>query len=249
PHKPTIVISQDGNDQRVATTAQSFIASHSDLTLQHWNHPQPPPSKAPNGYYKLAQHFGWAFSKAFAEASCKRIIVLEDDIEVAIDFFDYFAAVAPVVESDATLLGATAWNDVGMKSLVKDPEALMRSDFFGGLGWLLTLQAWEELGPKWPEAYVALYWDDWLREPPQRKDRAFIRPEISRSYTFGVHGTSAGEFYRKYLQPIQLNDVAVDWSTKDVSFLYKVGPLSSSSPPPAGPTEKIAMACLPSNNC
>jgi len=43
------------------------------------------------------------------------------------------------------------------------------------------LQAWEELGPKWPEAF----WDDWLREPPQRKGRQFLRPEISRSYTFG----------------------------------------------------------------
>lgn len=42
-------------------------------------------------------------------------------------------------------------------------------------------QRWEELGPKWP----AGFWDDWLREPPQRKGRNFLRPEISRTYTFG----------------------------------------------------------------
>jgi alpha-1,3-mannosyl-glycoprotein beta-1,2-N-acetylglucosaminyltransferase len=36
---------------------------------------------------------------------------------------------------------------------------------------------WEEIGPKWPEAF----WDDWLREPPQRRGRHCLRPEISRS--------------------------------------------------------------------
>lgn len=29
---------------------------------------------------------------------------------------------------------------------------------------------WEEVEPKWPEAY----WDDWLREPAQRKERQVI---------------------------------------------------------------------------
>ena len=31
-------------------------------------------------------------------------------------------------------------------------EALYRSDFFPGLGWMLTKQVWEELEPKWPKA-------------------------------------------------------------------------------------------------
>lgn len=46
------------------------------------------------------------------------------------------------------------------------------------------LQAWHELGPKWPKGF----WDDWLREPAQRKGRAFVRPEVSRTYTFGQQG-------------------------------------------------------------
>ena len=33
---------------------------------------------------------------------------------------------------------ASAWNDNGIKSLVKDPRALYRSDFFPGLGWMLS---------------------------------------------------------------------------------------------------------------
>lgn len=34
------------------------------------------------------------------------------------------------------------------------------------------------------------FWDDWIREPAQRKERACIRPEISRTRTFGKVGVS-----------------------------------------------------------
>lgn len=34
------------------------------------------------------------------------------------------------------------------------------------------------------------YWDDWIRQPNQRKERACIRPEISRTKTFGKIGVS-----------------------------------------------------------
>lgn len=65
-------------------------------------------------------------------------------------------------------------------------ERLYRSDFFPGLGWMLTRSLWEELREQWPAAY----WDDWLRHPDRRKGRACIRPEVCRSFTFGKKGTS-----------------------------------------------------------
>ena len=34
------------------------------------------------------------------------------------------------------------------------------------------------------------YWDDWMREPAQRLERACIRPEVSRTRTFGKKGVS-----------------------------------------------------------
>lgn len=37
---------------------------------------------------------------------------------------------------------------------------------------------------------IVRYWDDWMREPAQRKNRACIRPEISRTSTFGKEGVS-----------------------------------------------------------
>lgn len=34
------------------------------------------------------------------------------------------------------------------------------------------------------------FWDDWIRQPAQRRERACIRPEISRTKTFGKVGVS-----------------------------------------------------------
>jgi len=139
--------------------------------------------------------------------------------QISPDFFDYFAATAPLLEDpDENLLAVSAWNDNGQvrrdNSLplfphliqfgsisrylsclfshlshlgllssstslyfrlptclphcqdrhVSDARAVYRSSFFPGLGWMMTSQLWQELGPKWPQAY----WDDWLREPPQQ---------------------------------------------------------------------------------
>ena len=64
------------------------------------------------------------------------------------------------------------------------------------------------------------YWDDWLREPPQRKNRVTLRPEISRTFTFGKKGVTA-QFYSKFLGRIALNHEIVDWSKEDFSYLKK----------------------------
>ena len=61
--------------------------------------------------------------------------------------------------------------------LVFYQELLHRSDFFPGLGWMLTREFWLEIRDQWPQSF----WDDWLRKKEIRKDRACIRPEISRT--------------------------------------------------------------------
>lgn len=52
-----------------------------------------------------------------------------------------------------------------------------------------------------------------------RKSRQCIRPEICRTYNFGQKGSSHGQFYEKYLKPIKLNDVMIDWQNQDVHYL------------------------------
>jgi hypothetical protein len=37
----------------------------------------------------------------------KRVIILEEDLQIAPDFFSFFAGVAPLLDTDPTLLGET----------------------------------------------------------------------------------------------------------------------------------------------
>ncbi|KAG0493600.1 hypothetical protein HPP92_004594 [Vanilla planifolia] len=54
-----------------------------------------------------------------------------------------------------------------------------------------------------------------------RKDRQFIRPEICRTYNFGEHGSSMGQFFKQYLESIKLNDIHVDWKSMDLNYLME----------------------------
>ena len=172
------------------------------------------------GYFKIARHYGWALNQVFHELKHNQVIIVEDDLEVAPDFYEYFEAALPILKNDHSLWCVSAWNDNGKGGLIDQstPDLLYRTDFFGGLGWMLTKELWQEIGPKWPKSY----WDDWMRQPVQRKGRACIRPEISRTKTFGKIGVSNGLFFDKHLKFIELNAQAVDFSHKNLTYLSKV---------------------------
>ena len=138
---------------------------------------------------------------------------------MAPDFFEYFQALYPILRDDPTLWCVSAWNDNGKDALVDPSKAdlLHRTDFFPGLGWMLLKNMWDELEPKWPLAF----WDDWMRQPEQRKDRSCIRPEISRTITFGRKGVSLGQFFDQYLRYIKLNTQFVPFTKQDLSYLLK----------------------------
>jgi len=74
-------------------------------------------------------------------------------LEISPDFFNYFEATLPILKSDPTLFCVSAWNDNGKKQFIGDPEKLYRSDFFPGLGWMLTKEFWREIDEKWPGGY------------------------------------------------------------------------------------------------
>ncbi|CAL9228694.1 unnamed protein product [Arabidopsis halleri] len=212
--KYPLFISQDGSNQAVKSKALSY----NQLTyMQHLDF-EPVITERPGeliAYYKIARHYKWALDQLFYKHKFSRVIILEDDMEIAPDFFDYFEAAANLMDRDKTIMAASSWNDNGQKQFVHDPYALYRSDFFPGLGWMLKRSTWDELSPKWPKAY----WDDWLRLKENHKDRQFIRPEVCRTYNFGEHGSSLGQFFSQYLEPIKLNDVKVDWKAKDLGYL------------------------------
>ena len=196
-----IIISPDGDDVETAALIESWRAEG----VIYWKHDK---QQQGEPCAKLAAHFGAALSKVFDTMNFNKVIVLEDDLEIAPDFFSYFEATASLIDSDASLLCVSAWNDNGNVDLVSDSTAIYRSDIFPGLGWMINRKLWNEIKDVWPQNY----WDEFLRRPDIRKGRSCLFPEVSRTYTFGSYGTTTSKsFFDTYLEKIKLNDVVVNF--------------------------------------
>lgn len=65
------------------------------------------------GYYKLADHFKWVLNKVFDELHAKRVVILEDDMKISNDFFEFMGATSVLLDVDETLMAVSAWNDNG----------------------------------------------------------------------------------------------------------------------------------------
>ncbi|RZC48603.1 hypothetical protein C5167_017027 [Papaver somniferum] len=169
-----LFVSQDGPNENVKSKALSYkqlsYMQHLDFEEVHTERPG-----EIIAYYKIASHYKWALDQLFNKHNFYRVIILEDDMEIAPDFFEYFEAAAALLDSDKTIMAVSSWNDNGQKQYVHDPNFT--------------------------------YWDDWLRLQENHKGRQFIRPEVCRTYNFGEHGSSMGQFFKQYLEPIKLNDV------------------------------------------
>jgi alpha-1,3-mannosyl-glycoprotein beta-1,2-N-acetylglucosaminyltransferase len=219
-----VIISQDGNNPNVKNVIQNYQSSFQAIGIPviHLQHTSALRGGR-NAYQALAIHYGWALAQVFdGKAMTKeqvvpqRVLILEEDIRIAVDFFAYFSALAPVLDYDRTLLAVSAFNDNGYQNNVKDPSRVLRSDFFPGLGWMLPRSLWtNELAIKWPTGY----WDDWLREPAQRQDRHILRPEISRTFHFGTKGGASLNQFGDRLSKVMLNTQSVDWDQMDLSGL------------------------------
>ncbi|NWW42103.1 MGAT1 acetylglucosaminyltransferase, partial [Panurus biarmicus] len=215
-----VIVSQDCGHAETARVIASYGAAVAHIRQPELaDVPVPPEHRKFQGYYRISRHYRWALGQVFRTFRYRAAIVVEDDLEVAPDFFEYFQAVLPLLRRDPSLWCASAWNDNGREALVDagHAELLYRTDFFPGLGWLLLAELWDELEPKWPAAF----WDDWMRQPEQRRGRSCVRPEVSRTMTFGRKGVSHGQFFDQYLKFIKLNDRFVPFTQLDLSYLKK----------------------------
>ncbi|CAN0046642.1 unnamed protein product, partial [Discosporangium mesarthrocarpum] len=76
------------------------------------------------------------------------VVIVEDDLLFSPDFLDMFEANAPILERDPSTLVLSAWNDNGYRgkvSHVGNKAELLRTEYFPGLGWLLTRKLYEEV--------------------------------------------------------------------------------------------------------
>ncbi|KAK7601264.1 hypothetical protein V9T40_008705 [Parthenolecanium corni] len=147
---------------------------------------------------RVSQHYKAAMASTFREyPNSKYIILLEEDLDVSIDFFSYFSQTLELIENDSTLYCISAWNDLSYEHTSQDPSILHRVETMPGLGWLLKRSLFEEeLEPAWPTVDKSWDWDMWMRSAAVRKDRECIVPEVSRTYHFGSLGLNVNTFFQ-----------------------------------------------------
>ncbi|XP_062520631.1 protein O-linked-mannose beta-1,2-N-acetylglucosaminyltransferase 1-like isoform X2 [Corticium candelabrum] len=144
----------------------------------------------------IAAHYYRSLDKVWELYPRKEhVIVLEEDLIVAPDFLNYFHYLLPLLTTDKKLLTISAWNDNGYLHSSSNNTLLYRSEFFPGLGWILSHSLWKELKGKWPPCCYGWSWDLWLREPAQRKNRDSIYPDVSRTYHIGRNGLNVNGYY------------------------------------------------------
>ncbi|KAI6191298.1 putative alpha-1,3-mannosyl-glycoprotein 2-beta-N-acetylglucosaminyltransferase [Aphelenchoides bicaudatus] len=219
-----IIVSQDCDNQSVVNVVKSFGPDVEYIKHESGEHAHVTASPGRGiykTYYLISRHYKLGLSYVFDKRNFDSVIIVEDDLDISEDFFEYFCGTRWLLDADPSLFCVSAWNDNGRASLIDltGHQKLYRSDFFPGLGWLMTNKLWQEVGPNWPTGF----WDDWIRDPLRRKGRSCIRPEISRTAMTlaGQKGASKGLFFNYYLKKILLNNVPVQFTTMDLSYLLK----------------------------
>lgn len=163
--KSDIIILQDGAFKAV----EDVVKKHGLKLIQNTQGLNLRGGMAPDGAARIAMHYKFALTTAFNTVlDAPAIIIIEDDLLFSPDFYDYFLYNAPILDADSSVMIVSAWHDNGFKERVTDPYSLQRSEFFPGLGWLLTRKLYkEELEPAWPMEH----WDHWLRSVTTSKNR------------------------------------------------------------------------------
>ena len=108
-----VVVVQDGELPEVReVVARAGVRSHArPLDAAVRAAAAIPNSPLLDGAVLIAAHFRYALGYMFDTAApdAPAIIVVEDDLLFAPDFYEYFHAVAPALEADPTLWLASAW--------------------------------------------------------------------------------------------------------------------------------------------
>lgn len=209
-----ILIVQDGNMGQIADVANAhqirLLKNTAGLRLRG--------GAADDGASRIAQHYKFALTTAFAQyPDAPAIVIVEDDLLFSPDFYEYLTTVAPVLDADPNAFVVSAWNDNGFTEKVKDPFALRRTEFFPGLGWLLPRRLYKgELEANWPKEH----WDHWLRSDEIHRGRETIHPQIPRTFHNGVRGTFMNEAtHNKYFRDIAYNqDPDIHWTSDNIDI-------------------------------
>jgi len=151
------------------------------------------------------------------------VIVIEDDLEVSPDFFQYLSQTLHLLDSDPSLYCISAWNDQGYQHSCKDETLLYRVETMPGLGWIMKKSLFkDELEMQWPDHEQQWDWDMWIRHKDIRKGRECIIPDVPRAYHFGETGVNMNSyFFQLYFKTHAINTKS-NVKLKDVDQLEKM---------------------------
>ncbi|KAK2889246.1 hypothetical protein QQF64_028633 [Cirrhinus molitorella] len=159
---------------------------------------------------RVSQHYKASLTASFnLHPDADFAIVLEEDLDISIDFFSFLSQTIHLLREDDSLYCISAWNDQGYEHTAEDPSLLYRVESMPGLGWVLKKSLYkDELEPKWPTPEKLWDWDMWMRMPEQRKGRECVIPDVSRSYHFGIIGLNMnGYFHEVYFKKHKFNTI------------------------------------------
>lgn len=159
---------------------------------------------------RVSQHYKASLTATFnLHPDADFAIVLEEDLDISIDFFSFLSQTIHLLLDDDSLYCISAWNDQGYEHTAEDPSLLYRVESMPGLGWVLKKSLYkDELEPKWPTPEKLWDWDMWMRMPEQRKGRECVIPDVSRSYHFGIIGLNMnGYFHEVYFKKHKFNTI------------------------------------------
>ncbi|XKL66758.1 hypothetical protein PGB90_010178 [Kerria lacca] len=114
-----IIVSQDCVHEPTSRVIRSY-----GKELYHVHQPDqsdirvPPREKKFKGYFKIARHYKWALNLTFNRYNFSTTVIIEDDLDISPDFYEYFAATLPILRKDTSLWCVSAWNDNGKLELV-----------------------------------------------------------------------------------------------------------------------------------
>jgi hypothetical protein len=190
----SIYVSEDTGYSELAQVA---AAAGCVAEVLHFRQPSTARYKAGfdgTGFAKIARHFGAALAAVLDAPPSGRghshAVLIEDDLLLSPDALLYFWSTAWLLEQDSSLWCVSAWNDQGYPHVAPNASALGRTDFFPGLGWMITGRLWrEELAGKWPEK-ATTGWDHWMRLSSVSLGRECVRPDVPRSRHASQRGTN-----------------------------------------------------------
>ncbi|XP_066958308.1 protein O-linked-mannose beta-1,2-N-acetylglucosaminyltransferase 1-like [Macrobrachium rosenbergii] len=139
---------------------------------------------------RISDHYRLSLSTAFSLfPKAPKVILLEEDLLAAQDFFSFFNQTAWLLDEDPSLWCISAWNDLSSLHIAHDTRLLRRVETLPGLGWMVTREVAHELLLKWPSRYKEHDWDLWARSQEVMNGRECVVPDVGRTFHFGLSGT------------------------------------------------------------